>query len=341
MSLQPASLGRVWLGPQTARDTAATTFYGYQGNLLGLSPSQMLRSLGPLVGGKLIPGGSVKTGVWSGGALVMPPALDDYIGWLLYSFAGSVSSVNPDTGVYAHYFPAGADETAPEKYLTARRTVPGSSVLYEQMSDLKPYRLLFGLTPGEFATLRAEFVGRKPTNPDGSSWVFDAKDPEESCPITCNGVFRMAGLPAETTSGVVLDLTNIVPDLRRVMVGGSPYPYDFPVLNRAISVQFGFLWEDPTLYQALYYDSGEWEPLVYSSSYEVTVESAGVITGTTPYSLTFWAASVDWQAQPLALRGGDLVEFGMVGTVKPAVSGHDWYLKLVNGTGPTYNWPEI
>jgi hypothetical protein len=339
MSLQAASLGRFWLGPQSAKGTVSTTFNGFKANLVDVAPQQMVRNIGQLVGSNLLPGGSIKTAAWVSGAVVMPPSLDGQLGWLLHAFAGSVNSaVNADTTT-THTFPQGADDTAPAKYLTARRKVPGSTVLYEEMLDMVVYRLLFGFTPGEYANLRAEFVGREPSNPDGSAWVFtDAKD-ETSVPITCKGSFELpTGTPVTTSTGISLDLNNVVPDLRRVLVAGSYYPVDFPVLGRQIVVQFAHLWENADLYKSLFYSAGAWSPVIYNSGFTMTVESPADAVAGTPFSLTFTAASVDWSCQPVRLAGGDLVEMAMTGTVAASGGASDWSLALTNNDA-NYTWP--
>lgn len=338
MSLQSGSLGRFWLGPQTGRGTAATTFYGFKANLVDVSPAQDYRDIGQLVGGSLLPGGSVKTAAWTAGGMVMPPPLDDYLGWLLFAFAGTVSSVDNGDSTYSHYFPAGADETAPGKYMTARRRVPGTAVLYEQMEDMVVSRLLWGLTPGEFTTLRADLVGRTPSNPDGSGWGYDAKD-ETSVPISCKGAFELPdGTPVETSAAVTLEMANVVPDLRQVQTMGSYYPFDFPVLGRQITISFQHLWETKDLYVSNYYDTGAWTPLVYSSALDMYVQSPANITGSVPYELRFWAPKVDWRCQPVALAGGELIRMQMQGTVTDYTSGYDWWLSIKNETAD-YTWP--
>jgi len=340
MSLQAASLGRFWLGPQTARGIAATgTYYPMKANMINVGGQQLTTNVGQLVGGSFMPGDSVKTAAFSGGSLVMPPALDDYIGWLLYSFAGSVSSVNNGDSTYTHYFPQAADSTAPTKYLTARRSVPGTAVMYEQMIDMIPARMMFGFTPGEFTTLRADLLGRTPSNPDGSAWSFSGAKGQSSIPIGCSGTFELPdGTPVETSSAVQLDLQNIVPNIQDVLTLGSYYPFDFPVLGRNITVSFQHLWETKDLYTSMYYSGGTWNLDLYNTTLDFEVESNGYITGSLPYKLRFYGANVQWQCQPLELRGGDLVRLQMVGTVAAATSGFDWYLALTNGTA-TYAWP--
>ena len=345
MSLQPATLGNLWLGPQTAKDSAAADgdMHGFKANLIEVAPAQMVRNVGQLVGGSLLPGGSIKTAAWSGGSVVLPPPLDDNLGWLLYAFAGSVSSVDNSDGTYTHFFPASTDGSAPSKYLTARRTVPGSSTLYEQMMDQVVYRLQWGFTPGEFTTLRADMVGRTPSKPDGSGWAASAeagKD-ETSVPIACKGHFKLPdGTAVETATAVSLEMANIIPDMRRVLTMGSYYPYDFPVMGRALSLSFSYLWENSDLYESLYYSGTAWSPIIYSSDVSVEVQSPGFITAALPYKLNFMAENVDWACQPVRLAGGDLVEIAMTGSVSVAPSGsnYDWYLALTNGTDE-YLWP--
>ena len=240
MSLQSATLGKIWLGPQTAKGSAASTYYGWKANMVDVAPNQMTRNIGQMVGGSLVPQGSVKTAAWSGGAMVCPPPLDDYIGWLLYAFAGSVSSVDNGNSTYAHYFPSGADDTAPAKYLTARREVPATSALYEQFEDQVPYRLLLGVAAGEFATMRAEMAGRTPSEPDGSGWTYTTKD-QTSVPVACKGHFELPDDTAlNTVNGVTLDMTNIIPPVGQVLTVGNYYPYDFPVLGRQITLTFSW-----------------------------------------------------------------------------------------------------
>lgn len=340
MSLQAASLGKFWLGPQTARGIAATATYNpMKANMVNVGGQQLTTNVGQLVGGNFMPGDSVKTAAFSGGSLVMPPPLDDYIGWLLYAFAGSASSVDNGDGTYTHYFPEGADSTAPTKYLTGRRSVPGAAVMYEQMIDLVPARMMFGFTPGEFTTLRSDLIGRTPSNPDGGAWSFTGAKGQSSIPIGCSGTFELPdGTAVETSSAVQLDLQNIIPNIQDVLTLGSYYPFDFPVLGRNITVSFQHLWETKTLYESMYYTGGSWNLDLYNTDLDFEVESNGYITGALPYKLKFYGQNVQWQCQPLELRGGDLVRLQMVGTVAAADSGHDWYLALTNGTS-SYSWP--
>ena len=343
MALQSATLGRFWLGAQTAKGSVSTqnsgNLYAFKANLVDVAPAQMVRNVGQLVGGSFLPGGSIKTAAWSGGAMVCPPPLESSIGWLLHAFAGTVSTTDNGDSTYTHAFPSAADDTAPAKYLTARRQIPAGTTLYEQMLDQVPYRLLFAFAPGEYATMRAEMIGRTFTSETAPGWTFANAEDEDSVPIACKGHFELPdATPVTTATGVSLELVNIIPPLQRVLTVGNYYPIDFPVLGRALTVSFSHLWEDKTLYESLYYSTGEWNPVQYSSSFELEVQSPGFITGALPYKLNFYGQTVDWSCQPLRLAGGDLVEMQMTGTVVDSSSGSDWYLALTNGASD-YAWP--
>lgn len=338
MQLQSGSLGRFWFGPQTAKGSAATTYYGYRGQLIDISPQQMIRNIGPTVGGGFLPGRSIKTGAFAAGAAVLPPAVEDKLGWLFYAFAGSVSSVDK-TGYYQHNFPAGADDAAVAKYLTARRKVPGTSALYEQMIDMVPTRILIGVTPGEYTTMRLEAIGCGFSSPEGSGWSYDADD-ESSVPVAVKGGVE---IPDDTNisgvTAVALELTNVTPPVNRVMTVGSYFPEDFPVLTRGIRATINMLWEARTFYDNFWYDGANWQSEIYNTDLDIYIQTPQNISGqSVPYELRLWAASVDWECTPPRLVPGDLVEFAIMGTLTDAVSGYDWRITLQNDT-ENYTWP--
>lgn len=341
MSLQSGSLGKFWFGPQTAKGTAATTYYGFRANLVEVAPGQRSTPIGNLVGGSFLPGGNIKTAAWGAGGIVMPPPLDDYVGWLLFAFAGSVTSNTLADGgsYYEHYMPSGADSTAPGKYLTARRSIPGTATQYEQMEDMVPSRIMLGITPGQYVTMRYEVAGRTISAPDGSGWSFSSKD-ETSVPIACKGGLELPdGTALETATGASLDVVNVTPGLDQVLTVGSYYPYDFPVLTRAITLSFTNLWETKDIYANFYYSGTAWTPVQYTSSLDVYVQSPGNMSGTsTPYELKLWASNVQWDCDPVRTAGGELIGMTTRGTVADAGSGFDWYWRLRNVTA-SYTWP--
>jgi len=341
MSLQSGSLGKVWYGPQIEKGNDADTYYGFRGNMFDLAPQQITRNIGPLVGGSFLPGGSIKTAAFGGGAGIFPPALDDYLGWLLYAFAGSVTSNSMDGGnYYEHYFPSAADEVAPGKYLSGYRLVPGTADLLEKLEDLVPTRILLGVTPGEYTTMRFETIGRTISSPSSQTESFNDGKDETTVPIACRGSLEAPdGSEISTATAASIEIANVVPDLRRVLVVGDYYPFDFPVLTRAITATFTYLWETKTFYDNFFWNGTAWQPTVYSTSLDINVQTGSDISGASvPYELKFYAANVDWEAANLRLVGGDLVEFQVVGSVADASSGFDWYMRLRNATA-SYTWP--
>jgi len=344
MALQSGSLGVLYVARQTAKGTAATETYSkFRANTADYAPQQMFRNIGNLVGGSFLPAGSIKTAAFSAGAWVLPPPPDNYLGWLFHAFAGSVTSntLSDSGNYYEHYFPSGADDTAPDKYLTLRRTIPGTANQYEQMEDVRPSRLLLTLTPGEYASLRFEGMGRTISAPDGAGWSAGANAAEShtNVPISVSGGIEIPdGTSLGTATGVSVDIRNMPPDIRDVQVMGSYYPYDFPVLTRQITVDFTHLWETKTLYQNMYWDGTAWDTSIYSTSCDLYVNSTTYITGTTPYQINVWMDGVDWNCDAVPLTGAELIRVRFTGTAKDAASGYDWYLRLRNGTA-SYTWP--
>jgi len=339
MALQTGTLGKFWFGPQIARETAATTFYAFRGNALDLAPGQQFRNIGPMVGGSFLPADSIKTAAFSGGGVTMPPILDDYLGWLLYAFTGSVTSNDMGDNSYEHYFPSGADSTAPTTYLTGRRQIPGGTVHYEQMEDLVISRMLFNLAGGEYVSARFDMMGRTITAPDGAAWVHTPKG-YDSVPISCRGGVELPdGSSLETASAATIEVVNVIPPINRVLTVGSYYPYDYPILTRNITFSFDHLYETDTLYELLYWNGTAWQPTIYSTTFDVYVQSASDITGASdPYELKFWSANMEWTCEPLRLVGGDLILLRITGTMAAATSGFDWYVRLKNNT-EEYVWP--
>jgi hypothetical protein len=298
-----------------------------------------------MVGGGLLPGNTIKTGVFSAGSITLPPALDDYMGWFMYAFAGQVSSTTVTSGVYKHFFPSGADDTAQRRYLTLRRTVPADSLIYEQFEDCVVTGLTWTFAPQEFGTLRADFVGRTPSEPNGAAWTWTSIKDQTSVPISAKGVFELpdGGVAnVEAPNGVTIEMVNVTPDPRRVAVVGSYYPYDFPVLARNITISFSGLLNTKTFYDALHYSGTAWTPLMPTQatfgSIDFKAQSPANIASTYPYEFGFFASNIQWTATPIRMVGGELVQLAITGVVaEDPNTTQDWYMSLQNGTSQ-YVW---
>jgi hypothetical protein len=345
MSLHAAQLGAFGIYPQTTKGTEPTgsEYYWFRANAVEVGPQQIMRDLGPLVGGSLLGEKQIKTGAFSGGRVVMPPPLIENLGYLLHAFAGAVSTVD-NTGYYTHYFPSDTvgDTTAPDKLLAIHKIVDLDADLGEVLLDQTVARLQFNIAGGEYVSFQADFMGGEPST-DAATGVGWTPAPEDgvSIPIACTGTFELPdGTAINTVQGVTIDMVNVTPGIRDVMLVGSYFPHSFPVLGRVINVTWNHLVEADTLYQSIFYSSGSWNPVVYNTDLAITVASADDIpTQAVPYSLEFMAESVDWTATPIPLAGGDLVRLQVTGSIADAnTAGVDWYLALTNAQA-TYTWP--
>jgi len=287
--LQSGLTGGFGLYPQTARGVAASgaEYYWYRGNLFAIDPQQQFRDLGQLVGGTLLPGGQVKTGVFSGGRIVMPPALDDQIWWLFYAFAGAQGTPDDNgDGTYTHYAPGktAADDTLPRKYLTAHKITPtdGGNV-GEKMLDQVVSRIQLGFVGGEFLTFQADLLGREPgkETPSGTGWTpgnYKGRESVPICALPSTAIQFPVGSTIEEAQAVTVDLVNIVPRLQDVTVIGSYLPHSWPVLGRAPIINLVQLYTTDDLYrQGLYNGDGSWNPQVFSTSFQASAQSAEFI----------------------------------------------------------------
>ena len=349
--MNSGSTGAFGFFPQTVKGTAATgsEFYWMEANQVALGANQLVRGLGPLVGGTLLPGKQAKTANWSGGRVVLPPILEANIGWLLYTFAGSCSSaeVPTATGTYEHKFPAnGSDTTAPQKWLTVHKITPeGTGNIGEEFIDQVVSRIVLGFTPGEYANMQLELLGRafnKDDDVSSTGWT-PAYEDETAVPIVTKGHYEAPDATALTNiNGVTVEMVNIMPDLREVLVVGEYSPLGFPVLGRNLTVTLNALWENHDLYESIIYDtSGDWEPLIYSTSLDLRVETPAEVWGTgtdLPMALNFYAEEIEWTAEPIALEGAGLIRMNVTGTVSNNPAGVDWYMSIVNEE-TSYTWP--
>jgi hypothetical protein len=292
--LQAAQVGGFGIYPQDALgQTDATTedFYWFMGNMFDVGPQQILRDLGQLVGGGLLPLGQVKTGVFSGGRAVMPPILDSQLWWMFYAFAGSVEAEAGEQvvgNVYKHYMPdkTAGDDTPPDKYLCIHKILPtdGDDV-GEELRDQTVVRLQLGITGGEFVTFQSDFMGKRPVKfvATGAGWDKDPHIPKgkRSVPIaarSAGGVQLPIGSSLEAVQAVVIDMVNLIPAFRDVAQVGSFDPHSFKVLGRTPVLTLSQLYHTADLYNSAFYSgSGEWEPDVFNTDFEVDAQSASWI----------------------------------------------------------------
>jgi hypothetical protein len=348
-----AMTGALGWAPQAALGTAglAADTYWHKALDVGMAQTSLDNTFPPEVGGTLLPSGAFRGGYWVGGDVSMIPRLTKAIGWLLYAFAGSVSSTG--SGPYMHIFPAGADDTIPTKYMTFKKIVPVTSgnTMGEIYQDCKVMGLQIDATPGNMITMRVNALGLSSTfvdNPTGAGWAPSTDnggyEAYTAAPIACGGTFELPdGTPITSMTNVSLNLALGGMNPQQEMVLGSYSPDDITILSRNITVTGTFRWKNSTLYRNLTYNGADaWSPIVWTGGqpFEVNFETPTAVFNSATGVLGLWAQTMTWSAQPLRLRGGDIVVMQMTGTVlDTGDASQDWRLYLRNSTS-SYAWPE-
>jgi hypothetical protein len=341
------------LGPQTAKEVIATTYYRYKALAIGAGGVEDNR-ISPLeVGGTPYPTGAYKAGAFFAGDVTLQPRLEGDIGWVLYAATGSVSTVNdsPEAGLYTHYFAPLTTNTAYLPWLSAREHVPGATGTADDWGvvgqDIKIPRLRIVVPQNGTVTSIISLLGRVPTwstAPDVWTWA-DVFEDFDSVPVSCCGHFEVPDGSEVAALGVSIDLVNQLTTPRQEMIVGAYYPDDIAVVSRTLTVSWVYKWADPDLVMALLTNAGSgasvaWSPVVYSTNLDLTVESPDNISGmANPFSLKVTAQSCNWQTPgPVELAGGDMIRQRYTGTVLEPAAGDYFQMALVNEQA-TYTWP--
>lgn len=296
MSIIQSGKGGAWgVFPQfePGEDCSSDDPYWFRGNLFSTAPQQQTRQVGNLVGGGLLPGGMIKTGVFSGGQATMPPALEGQFGWLLQAFAGAIGTsteLEPTTvndEVWQHFFPdeADPDNNAPQTLLQLFRIIPtDGGNRGEIFQDHVVSRLQFRVTGMEIVTMVMDTLGKRPKFYDASGattpWdiTTNAAERQGSIPVANLPLDSAVQLPVGTNLGecqqIIVDLVNATPGLADVARVGSFDPHSWPVLNRIPSLTARMLYTDKELYESGFYDgAGDWNPQIYNTSFQLQSQS--------------------------------------------------------------------
>jgi hypothetical protein len=339
---------------QSAQGTAATgAFYWHRAVECSFQPIELVQAFPPELGGTLLPAGLYKGGYWVGGALNLVPRVDQNIGWLLWSFAGT-GAAPTGSGPYVHVFPGQNDAAVPNKWLTFHRMIPKSSGTYygEEYVDCKVTDLVLNAVPGSVLNLRANVLGISATPSDDlsghtSGWapLSDNSGYEvySGAPIaTCAGLPILGGICPSGVNSVTITASNNIPDPRTMLVLGSYAPMDYPVLQRTVTVETNLFWQDATIVKNIRYGGGSsWTPALYTSysPFDVSFVTPGNLAGGAYVgTLGFWAASgaITWQVRSVDTRGGDVVVMRLLGTVNSLSSGQEWRFYLKNAKNSQY-----
>lgn len=354
-----AMSGIVGWGPQSGKNTTASTWYKHKATLVDIGVMDDTRLGAPEVGGDPVPSFPYKAGVMVGGGFTIQPRLESTVGWLMYSMLGSVASVQIGTSdAYTHTFDFDANDKSLVKWISARKYIPkkdggADTDLGETYTDCKIVGMSFTLANDQPITSRVDLIGRSftySTTADTSfTWANTEYEDFTSIPLGCvvGGYLK---LPSYSTTALAIQAAtvsfqNVPLDVRQERVFGSPYIDDVTVIMRQLTFDIVVKWNDPDLYRAIVTNSTtgtEWSPTAYTSNLEIMMVSPSTIpSAAVPYSLKISAPNVMLQqAEGVTLAGNQAITTRFTGTAIAPASSTESYatFELVNDT-TQYSWP--
>ena len=347
-----AQEGIFGLGPQTAKESMASTFYRYKILQTDAGAVENLRQSALEVGGSPFPTGAYKAGAFFGGVVSLQPRLEGDIGWILYAACGSVSTLpdTPATGLYTHIFRPDPNAYSALKWLSARILTPGAvsgQELGRIGQDCRISQLRLIVPQNDVVTAQIGLTGRVPSLSDdvsGWTWADDFED-FDSVPISVAGHFQIPDATSQPALGADVMLNNVLNPVQREMIIGEYHPDDLVAVTRNLQVNFIHKYPNPDLYLELVTNSGTgasiaWSPVINYKSMNLKVESPGNISGQSyPYSLEIKATKLSWAPEGAPrLVGGDMLAVRYAGTAQEPASDNYFEFRLVNEVA-SYTWP--
>ena len=241
----------------------------------------------------------------------------------------------------SHVFKFATDPTS-IPWVSMRKKVPGTTSYGEIGLDCKMAGARINFPQNGLVQARMDGVGREPSFEEGGTvdaWVWwDAFEDYQSVPVTCK-VGGFMKLPS--FSGTALPITNVVASFgnnlttpQQEMIIGSPYPDDFAILSRALTLQATLKWQDQSLYKKIFYGAlTAWDPQPFTSDFQTKTVSPGFIPGSTTvdYSIQIDAPLVQWNVNgPIMLEGGNMLSLQLVGQVMQPTTGEYCTYTVVN-----------
>lgn len=348
MSLTAAA-GIFGFGPQSGKESVATSFYRHRAIDVDLSVMDDTR-LGPLeVGGTPVPTFPYKAGYAVQGGATIQPRLQDTFGWLLYAALGKVTSTESPgaSGMYNHVYELATDPGY-VPYISGRKYIPptGGNLatdLGETYTDCKVVNL--GITMPTSAPLnaRVDILGRDfafDESADGWTWQNSYED-YQSIPVSC----ATAGYIKIDTVELPVVAANIgwqnqPLDMQQEHIIGDPKLEDVTIIQRQLSFDLTVKWNNPDLYRKVLTgatDGTVWTAQPYVGALDVKTVSAVDMTGESePWSLIVAADDVMLQqVGGVRLAAGQTVLLRFQGvaiesttyatiTLRNLISGYSW-----------------
>lgn len=343
-------------GPQTAKESIATTFYQHRAADIDLGAISDDRLGPPEVGGIPVPTFPYRAGIMAAGGATINPRLEDTFGWLLHGATGAWTvATDKDvfdatvSGFNAHTFKFAADAGF-LPWMTFRKHIPPISAggLGEAFVDCKIVNMAIALPNDQPISARVDVLGRTPSFDDSPSWTYENTEFEDyqSIPVACvtGGYLNVSGIGDLPITQATVTLANQPLDVRQEKVFGSPYLEDVTITGRQLTVDMILKWTDPELYLKILTGSTTgtvWSPTPFTDDLDVYTISSGIAVSTTPWQLRVQAAEVMYQVVGgIRLAGNQAVMMRVQGTAIAPSSGDYFSIMLGNLINSTaYQWP--
>ena len=357
---QTAQAGIFGFGPQSAKETAASTLYKHRAADIDLAVISDDRLGPPEVGGTPVPTIPYRAGVMAVGGATINPRLENTFGWLLEGAAGDVSVTADEnvfgttaTGMYHHEFAFDTTSESFVPWMSFYKEIPHStsaSRLGELYEDCKVIGLTTSLPNDGLISTRVDVIGRMATNtqfeldPSPSFGNTNYED-YQSIPIgsVVGGYIQIPDYDSSDLPVVAgtITLTNAPLDIRQEKVYGSPYLQDVTITGRALTVDLIVKWEDPELYTSILTGATNgtaWVTTPFVEDLDIYAMTGNEALSGWPWELRFVAPEVMYQVNGgIRLAGNQAVMMRLTGT---AIKGTGAYYTVhLGNTTASYAWP--
>lgn len=353
--------GILAFGPQSAKETIATTLYKHRAADIDLAIMSDDRLGPPEVGGSPVPTIPYRAGVMAAGGATISPRLENTFGWLLQGVAGDVTTTtgedvfgDTDTSMYHHTFAFDTTSESFVPWMTFYKEIPATASterIGETYVDCKVVGMTTTLPNDGLIQSRVDVVGRMATgtqfelNPSKTFGNTDYED-YQSIPIgsVVGGFIKIPDFSTDAlpVAAATLSLQNAPLDIRQEKVYGSPYLEDVTITGRALTVDLIVKWKDPQLYRSILTGSTtgtSWTATPFVEDLDVYALTGRKATNTTsPWQLRFKAPMVMYQmVGGIRLAGNEAVMIRLQGT---AIKGTGAYYEVhLGNTTSAYSWP--
>ena len=355
-----AQAGVFGFGPQSEKETAASTLFKHRAADIDLAVVSDDRLGPPEIGGTPTPTIPYRAGVMAVGGATISPRLENTFGWLLYGVAGDSTVTSGEdvfgtttTDFYHHEF---AFDTAAEgtiPWMTFYKEIPGvtaTDYLAETYEDCKVIGMTLSLPNDGLIQARVDVIGRMATgtqfeNNPSTTFGNTLYEDFESIPIGSvpGGYIQLPDYSATDLPVVAATVSfqNAPLDIRQEKVFGSPYLEDVTITGRALTVDMVVKWQDPDLYRSILTGSTtgtQWTACPFVSDLDIYALTGDCIDGGDPWQLRITAPQVMYQmVGGIRLAGNEAVMVRLTGT---AIKGtEDYYTIHLGNTTASYTWP--